>query len=99
VLDAFFADSSQCVYTPGHLPKGLVINWDRYVGAFREQQTSRRIADGDAEYERVKALYDQRHEERRQQRLGGPVRVANGNNLEAERVVAECMQDRDGVMP
>jgi hypothetical protein len=70
VLDAFFGDNSQCVYTPGHLPRGLLINWDRYVRVFREQQTSRRIAEGDAKYERAKAFYDQCHEEKRQQRRG-----------------------------
>ena len=79
-LNAFFADNSQCAYTPGHLPRGLVINWDRYVRVFREQQTLRRIAEGDAEYERVRARYDQLHEQKRQQRLGAPVKVANGNN-------------------
>ena len=80
VLDAFFADNSQCVYTPGHLPRGLVINWDRYARVFREEQKKRRIADGNAKYERDKAFYDQLHERKRQQRLGAPAKVANGNN-------------------
>jgi hypothetical protein len=80
VLGAFFADDSQCVFTPGHLPRGLVINWDRYVSVFREQQTSRRIAEGDAKYERDRAHYDRLHEQKRQRRLCAPVKVANGNN-------------------
>jgi len=76
-----------------------VINWDRYARVFREEQKKRRIAEGDAKYERDKAHYDQLHEEKRQQRRGAPVKVANGNNLEVGRVMAECMQGRDGVIP
>ena len=42
------------------------------------------MATKDAEYNRIKAEYEDRAEEerqqKRQQRLAGPVKVANGNN-------------------
>jgi hypothetical protein len=85
-FDGFFADDGQRKYR--HVPQGLLMFWDRYVGPVREQVRAeareRRIAEGDAEYERVKADYEARAEAERQQKRRQ--REANGeavpgNNL------------------
>jgi hypothetical protein len=85
-LPAFFTDESQRKFR--HVPQGLLMHWNQYVGPVREQVRAEarecRIAEGDAEYERVKVQYEARAEaerqRKRQQRQSNGEAVP-GNNL------------------
>jgi hypothetical protein len=85
VLDAFFADDTQEKFTPGHVPKGLVYNWDRYIEPYQEQ-FKRQVR------ERRDARYQRQLEEAGQKRLAKA--LGNGAETDPEKaqvIIAELM--------
>jgi chemotaxis protein histidine kinase CheA len=84
-LDAFFADDGQAKFGPGHMPKGLVYHWDRYIEPYLEQ-FKRQVR------ERRDARYQRALEEAGQKRLAKA--LGNGAETDPEKaqvIIAELM--------